>query len=420
MTIRNGKKWLTARLLNGKIWKMNDGEILKNIREILNRRGGSIDDDEAMEVVEDFLLSNVFTSSSNYNLIRERAEQIFYKLRKDMSILHPYMIDDEVSEIMVNGCESVFVEKKGRLVKVNCRFESQVEVEEIIRRIAAKINREFTETSPIVDARLEDGSRVNGVYQNIALNGPILTVRKFPRTVIDMNYLVEVGTITSEAAEFLKKMVKAGYNCFISGGTSSGKTTFLNALSEFIPSNERLIIIEDSAELQIIASENVVRLECKTASYQGRGEVRMGDLIKTSLRMRPDRIIVGEVRDGYALVQMLQGMNTGHSGSLSTGHGNSVRGILKRLESLYLQEHQFPLQAIQSQIAEGIDILIHLGRLSTGERLVFEIAEIANVFEGEMRLNTLFKHSKSKGLIATGNKLVHGEKLAMYTGDLAD
>lgn len=393
---------------------MNETKIVDEVRAELHRTDGNLDDREVMARIEQVLLAKADLTDMAYQDIADLAQKIFYKLRRDLSILHPYLIDDEVSEIMVNGPRDIFIERSGLVERADCQFESAQELEEIIRRIASKINREFTETSPIVDARLEDGSRVNGVYQNIALNGPILTIRKFPRSVIDMEYLVETGSLSQDAAVMLKKLVAAGYNFFISGGTSSGKTTFLNALTEYIPKSERLIVIEDSAELQIIDNDNVVRLECRTASYQGRGQVMMSDLIKTSLRMRPNRIIVGEVRDGSALVQMLQGMNTGHSGSLSTGHGNSVRGILKRLESLYLQEHQFPLQAIQAQIAEGIDIVIHLGRLSSGRRMVLEIAELVDVRDGEIVLNKLFQYSSDSGLIATGNDLVHREKLDLY------
>lgn len=398
---------------------MNQEKSLGKLRRILTNRGDCLDDLEALAIIEDFLLSDPKFLTADFDDIKKTAEEFFYKLRRDMSILHPYLMDDEVSGIMVNGPDSIFIERRGALEKTDCKFESASELEEIIRRIASKINREFTESSPIVDARLEDGSRVNGVYQNIALNGPIFTVRKFPRSIINMDYLVENQTLSRQATDFLENLVKAGYNCFISGGTSSGKTTFLNALTEFIPSTERLIVIEDSAELQIIESDNVVRLECRTGSYQGRGEVTMADLIKTSLRMRPDRIIVGEVRDGKALVQMLQGMNTGHSGSLSTGHGNSVRGILKRLESLYLQEHQFPLPAIQSQIAEGIDIIIHLARLKSGERLVVEIAEIAGVEAGDFKLNTLFEYKSRQGLTRKGGGLIHREKLDLYMGEIS-
>jgi len=313
---------------------------------------------------------------------------------------------------MVNGIDNIFIESRGVVEKTDLKFESVDQLEELIRRLAAKVHREINELNPIVDARLEDGSRVNAVYKNIALNGPILTIRKFPKKAITMEALVESGSITSEAAEFLQMLVKAGYNCFISGGTSSGKTTFLNVLSNYIPSSERVIVIEDSAELQIRQISNLIRLECKQANGQNRGQITMEELIKTSLRMRPDRIIVGEVR-GKEVIDMIQAMNTGHDGSLSTGHGNSIRGMLRRLESMFLQAADYPIEAIRSQIAEGLDIIIHLGRLSDGSRKVLEIAEIDGIHDGEIGINPLFRYKVSKGLLSTGNGLKNKEKLEL-------
>ena len=286
------------------------------------------------------------------------------------------------------------------------------ELEELIRRLAAGVHREINELNPIVDARLEDGSRVNAVYKNIALNGPILTIRKFPQKAIDMEAMIRMGSITYEAAEFLQKLVQAGYNCFISGGTSSGKTTFLNVLSNSIPQAERVILIEDSAELQIKQIDNLVRMECKQANSQQKGGITMEALIKTSLRMRPDRIIVGEVR-GKEVMDMIQAMNTGHNGSLSTGHGNSIAGMLRRLESMFLQAADFPIDAIRGQIAEGLDIMIHLGRLADGSRKVLSIAEIEGLVGQEIKLNPLFKYSPETGLTPCGTGLIHREKLEL-------
>ena len=274
------------------------------------------------------------------------------------------------------------------------------------------MHREFNELNPILDARLEDGSRVNGVYKNIALNGPALTIRKFPKEALTMDRLVANGTLGREAADFLKACVEAGLNIFISGGTSSGKTTFLNCLADYIPPDERLVVIEDSAELQIKNHSNLVRLECRNSNIQGRGEVTMTDLIKTSLRMRPSRIIVGEVRGGE-VSDMINACNTGHDGSLSTGHGNSIHGMIKRLESMYLQAADFPVSAIRAQIAEGIDLIVHLGRMPDNSRKVLEIAELTGISEDEIRLNRLFEYDIEKGLVPTGNNIQNIFKFKM-------
>ncbi|MDR0817945.1 MAG: Flp pilus assembly complex ATPase component TadA, partial [Clostridiales Family XIII bacterium] len=295
--------------------------------------------------------------------------------------------------------------------KLDICFESTEELEEVIRRIAAKVHREINELSPVLDARLEDGSRVNAVYKNVALNGPILTIRRFPQSRITMDDLLRFGTLTEEAAGFLAALVKAAYNIFISGGTSSGKTTFLNALAGFIPKDERIITIEDSAELQIADIANIVRLECRSANAQDRGEINMRQLIKSSLRMRPNRIIVGEVR-GEEVLDMIQAMNTGHDGSLSTGHGNSPTGMLYRLEAMFLQAADFPIAAIRRQITEGIDIMIHLGRLPDKSRRVLEIAEITGMKDGDIVLNTLFEFDSERScLVRTSNKLLDEYKL---------
>lgn len=387
-------------------------EIISDIRKNLVVAEEEITDELVLNVIEEYVFKNLQLEMKHPNDNKKLIERLFCSMRRELDILQPFIEDESVSEIMVNGIDDIFVEKSGSLQKIDLCFDSEEQLEELIRRIASKVHREINELNPIVDARLEDGSRVNAVYKNIALNGPILTIRKFPKNAIDMETLIEKGSITREAAQFLEILVKAGYNCFISGGTSSGKTTFLNVLSNYIPSNERVIVIEDSAELQIRQISNLVRLECKQANALKRGNVAMEQLIKTSLRMRPDRIIVGEVR-GKEVIDMIQAMNTGHDGSLSTGHGNSIKGMLRRLESMFLQAADYPIDAIRSQIAEGIDIIIHLGRLADGSRKILEIAEICGVNNGEISTNLLFKYRPSHGLTATGNSLVNTEKLEL-------
>jgi pilus assembly protein CpaF len=314
---------------------------------------------------------------------------------------------------MVNGCENIFIERKGHVARANIRFETVKELEEIIQRLAAKVGRQINELNPIVDARLEDGSRINAVNRNIAVNGPILTIRKFNKSHMLMQDLIQQNDITLPAADLLKRLVECGYNMFVSGGTSSGKTTFLNILSDFIPPQERVIVIEDSAELAIRNHENLVRMEAKNSNAQGKGTVTIRDLIKTSLRMRPDRIIVGEVRGGE-VVDMLAAMSTGHDGSLSTGHANSPEGMLGRLETMFLSVSNFPMEAVRSQIAEAIDIFVHLTRTAEGKRRVSEITEIAGYENGKIRLNPIYKYIQTQGLSPTGNTLIHTEKLAMH------
>lgn len=391
---------------------INVRTIIQKIRSALALEEEELTDEFVRETIEAHILKDRRLIQRHPKDVEKLIDRIFFSMRRELDILQPYIEDEQVSEIMVNGKDHIFVEKNGMIQKAEIQFDATEDLEELIRRLAAGVRREINELNPIVDARLPDGSRVNAVYKNIALNGPILTIRKFPQKAIDMPALIKMGSITKEAADFLQSMVKAGYNCFISGGTSSGKTTFLNVLSNFIPHDERVILIEDSAELQIKQIHNLVRLECKQANVQQKGRVTMEDLIKTSLRMRPDRIIVGEVR-GKEVMDMIQAMNTGHDGSLSTGHGNSISGMLRRLESMFLQAADFPIDAIRAQIAEGIDLIIHLGRLSDGSRKVLEIAEIDGVSQGEIQINMLFRYRPSKGLIRTTNHLIHTEKLEL-------
>jgi pilus assembly protein CpaF len=400
---------------------MTNAALVKKITNIMRERVSAMPSDggdaDVFAAIEDCVLTD---GEAALLKAREKAELIdvvFYRIRKDLGILQPFADDRAVSEIMVNGKDRVFVEKSGRVLETDLRFESTEELEEIIRRIAAGVHREINELNPILDARLGDGSRVNAVYRNVALNGPILTIRKFPENRITMDDLLSFKTITAEAAEFLRALVECAYNIFISGGTSSGKTTFLNVLSNYIPADERIIVIEDSAELQITAIHNIVRLECRNANVQGKGEVNMRQLIKSSLRMRPNRIIVGEVR-GEEVLDMIQAMNTGHDGSLSTGHGNSTRGMICRLEAMYLQAADFPVEAIRRQISEAIEIMVHLGRTADGQRRVLEICEVAGMAGGEIELNPLFKYEAGQGLKATGAALRNDAKRKLRGGAL--
>lgn len=386
--------------------------ITERIRYKLNTNEENISDAEVRDFIESEIFADENMQARSLEDLSLLIDNIFYSLRCDLGILQPYIEDRAVNEIMVNGKDDIFIEKDGRLIKADKSFATTEELEEVIRRVAANVHREINELSPIVDARLKDGSRVNAVYKNIALNGPIFTIRKFPEKGYTMEDLIAMGTLTEECADFLKVMVRDGYNCFISGGTSSGKTTFLNVLADYIPGDERLIVIEDSAELQISSCENIVRLECRNANVTGKGAIGMDSLIKTSLRMRPDRIIVGEVR-GKEVMDMINAMNTGHQGSLSTGHGNSIEGMLRRLESMVLQAAEFPVEAIRSQIAEAIDIIVHLGRMENGERKVLEVAEIYSEKVGEIKTRRLFSYSKKEGLVRTGERIKSREKLEL-------
>ena len=402
----------------GQKFPYNEEEIkqyMMDVRLQITDSEGTLDDQEALKKIENYVFScpKAETCSHHHNI--RLIERLFYSLRKEMDSLQPNIEDKSISEIMVNGKDHVFAERNGKLERLPIAFDSTEDLEELIRRIAARVHREINELNPIVDARLSDGSRVNAVYKNIALNGPILTIRKFPEKIMSMEDLVEKETITKEAAAYLKVLVKAGYNCFICGGTSSGKTTMLNVLAQFVPSGERVVVIEDSAELQIRQVENIVRLECRNANVQGKGEVDMAQLVKASLRMRPDRILIGEVR-GKEVMDMIQALNTGHSGSLSTGHANSIEGMLKRLEAMFLQAVEVPVDAIRNQITEAIDIMIHVSRMQDGSRKVMEIAELSGLEDGVITTNPLFQYRTEEDgitgiLRGTGNTLQHQEKL---------
>ena len=345
-------------------------------------------DAEVEDAIDGVLLEQEELRVCPVKLRMRLKKEIFDSLRR-LDILQIFVEDSSVSEIMINGTEHIFVERNGRLQELDMGFDSLEKLQDVIQQIVAGCNRVVNEASPIVDARLPDGSRVNIVMNPVALNGPIVTIRRFPEKPITMDWLIRNHSISSEAAEFLKKLVRAGYNIFISGGTGSGKTTFLNALSQFIPSEERVITIEDSAELQLQELPNLVRLETRNGNVEGCREIGIRELIRSSLRMRPNRIIVGEVR-GAEAVDMLQCLNTGHDGSMSTGHANSGKDMLARLENMVLMGVELPLAAIRQQIASGIDIIVHLGRLRDRSRRVLEITEILGCENNEIKLNPLF------------------------------
>lgn len=335
---------------------------------------GSLSDDEIIEKINEIIIEAGREFYLSLKRKEELQKELFNSIRK-LDILQELIDDDTITEVMVNGTEGIFIEKNGRLMKWDKNFCTRQKIEDLVQSIAAKSNRIVNETVPIADARLENGARVNIVLPPAAINGPIITIRQFPSRPIQIEELIAWNAVTEEAAEFLRQLVIAGYNIFISGGTGSGKTTFLNALSNFIPKEERIITIEDNAELQLQGVKNLVRMEARKGNTQGEHEITIRDLIKSSLRMRPDRILVGEVRGEEAL-DMLQALNTGHDGSLSTGHGNSPRDMLARLETMVLLGVSLPVSAIRRQIASGIDIMVHLGRLRDKSRKVLEIIEI--------------------------------------------
>lgn len=356
--------------------------------------------------------------------LKERVEvekDVFYSLRK-LDVLQDLVDDSEVTEIMVNGPSDIYYEKAGRIHRFDGQFSSEEKLEDVIQQIVGKHNRVVNQASPIVDTRLSDGSRVNIVLNPISIGGSAVSIRKFPKEPMSMEKLIDIGSLSQEAADFLKMLTKAKYSIFISGGTGSGKTTFLNALSQYIPNDERIITIEDSAELQLLDAKNIVRLETRNANTDGVKPILIRDLIKTALRMRPDRIIVGECRGAEAL-DMLQAMNTGHDGSLSTGHANSCRDILLRIETMVIMGQDMPLAAIRQQIASGIDIIVQLGRLRDKSRRVIEIAEVVGVADGEIKLNSLYRFEEEKidkknndtkrvqGRLKRVGSLIHTQKL---------
>ncbi len=352
-----------------------------------------ISDDEILEMIDKEVISSCSEMVMTLSEKRMLRSELFHAMRK-LDVLQDLVDDPTVTEIMINGKDDIFIEKSGRLSKYDLTFESKEKLEDVIQKIVAGCNRVVNEASPIVDARLVNGSRVNIVLPPIALNGPIVTIRRFPDEPINMKKLMGFGSVPEYIVKDLQTLVRAGYNIFISGGTGSGKTTFLNALSDSIPSTDRVITIEDNAELQILHVPNIVKMESRNANVEGCREISIRDLIKSSLRMRPDRIIVGEVRGGEAL-DMVQAMNTGHDGSMSTGHANSAKDMLSRLETMILMAMDLPLSAIRRQLSSGIDLIIHLGRLRDRSRKLLEICEVPGGLDeetGEVKLNVLWQY----------------------------
>lgn len=348
-----------------------------------------VEDAELMQLI--FQVLNEASLEEHLSLEEKSllGRELFNAFRK-LDLLQEFLEDDSITEVMINGTQNIFYEREGRICQSDRRFLTAEKLEDVIQQIVAGANRLVNEASPIVDARLPDGSRVNVVLAPVAINGPIVTIRKFSSAAATMEQLISWGSLSREVASFLGILTAAGYNIFISGGTGSGKTTFLNALSQYIPCEERIITIEDSAELKLQGISNLVRLEARNANIEGEGEITIRQLIKAALRMRPDRIIVGEVRSAEA-IDMLQALNTGHEGSLSTGHANSPVDMLARLETMVLMGMEIPLEAIRRQIASGVDVIVHLGRLRDKSRKLLEVAEVLGYEKGEIRLQTLYR-----------------------------
>lgn len=398
-------------------------EIVQELKKYVtdNLPLSELSDEELEERIQELCQNRI---GSQYCSIEQRVEivrQVYSSIR-GLGLLDTIINDDTITEVMINGHENVFIEQSGRLFKLDKQFESQRRLEDIIQRIVGTAGREVNQANPIVDTRLADGSRVNVVLPPIALCGPTITIRKFSKTPMTIEKLIQYGSITQEIADKLELLVKAKYNIFICGGTGSGKTTFLNALTNYIPKDERVITIEDSAELQIVGIDNLVSLETRNANAAGVGEITIRDLIKSSLRMRPERIVVGEVRGGEAL-DMLQAMNTGHDGSLSTGHANSTVDMLSRLETMVLQGAAgLPLEAIRQQIASAVDVIIHLSRLRDKSRKTMEITEVVGYENGQIILNPLYVFEEdenstlekvSGSLVRTENKMQNDFKLRL-------
>ena len=387
-------------------------EIFRKLRQMLMEKLDvyrELTDAEILENIDELIINSLRDSGVSLKEKVQLRQELFYSVRK-LDVLQELLEDETVTEIMVNGPDSIFIERKGKLIKWHKSFTDKEKLEDVIQQIVGRCNRVVNESMPIVDARLENGARVNAVVHPVALNGPILTIRRFPDKPITMEKLVELGSVTQQCAVFLEALVKARYSIVIGGGTGCGKTTFLGALSEYIPKDERIITIEDNAELKIQGISNLVRLEARAANANGAPEISIRDLIRSALRMRPDRIIVGEVRGGEAM-DMLQALNTGHEGSLGTAHANSTRDMLARLEVMSLMaELDLPLPAVRRQIASGVDILIHLGRMRDKSRKLLEISEVCGYREGEIQTQTLYQWQEGKGLVQMA-ALCHGEKL---------
>lgn len=403
--------------------KEKEEETVKNIKKSLidSVTLANLSDADLQDKIENMVRQSLNNEYCPIDQIVSIVNQIYSSIR-GLGLLDTIMSDDTITEVMINGYKNIFIEQNGRVRKLKEEFESERRLEDIIQRIVGTAGREVNQANPIVDTRLSDGSRVNVVLPPIALCGPTITIRKFSKTPMTIEKLIKFGSITQQIADKLKLLVEAKYNIFICGGTGSGKTTFLNALSNYIPKDERVITIEDSAELQIEGIDNLVSLECRNANSSGNGEINIRDLIKSSLRMRPERIIVGEVRGGEAL-DMLQAMNTGHDGSLSTGHANSTEDMLSRLETMVLQGAAgLPLQAIEQQISSALDIIIHLSRLRDHSRKTMQITEVLGYHDGQIELNPLYVFEEdekstlehvSGSLVRTKNPMKNISKLQL-------
>ncbi len=395
---------------------MREEELYERVLERMDM-SRELEDEEVAELIHEVLRE---AAKEEYLPLEKQiylSRRLFHSLRK-LDVLQELIEDESVTEIMINGVEDIFVEKNGRICRSDKRFISEAKLGDVIQQIVSGTNRYVNELSPIVDARLEDGSRVNVVLKPVALNGPIMTIRRFPKEKVTMEQLIAWGSLSGEAARFLEMLVKAKYNIFVSGGTGSGKTTFLNVLSDYIPKDERIITIEDNAELQIKGVPNMVRLEARNANLEGEGAVTIRDLIKSALRMRPDRIIVGEVRGDETVDMISSAMLNGHSGSMSTGHANSPADMLNRLETMMMMGIDLPLTAIQRQIASALDIIVHLGRMRDKSRKVFEITEVLDYTDGKIWLRTLYKYQeegvengKIKGTLMKVEELARRDKL---------
>ena len=375
-----------------------------------------VSDDVVRAKIRQVVLEETRDAYLSLNKKEQICNEIFYSLR-GLDILQDMLEDDSVTEIMINGYDKIFIEREGRLYRTKEKFSSKKKLEQVIQRIVAKTNRIVNESSPIVDARLSDGSRVHVVLEPISLDGSIMTIRKFSKEITNLEQLLYYGSLNKELMEFLSIMVRAHMNIFISGGTGAGKTTLLNALSNCIPADERIITIEDSAELKLSGIENLVRLEARNANLEGENQIRIKDLIRASLRMRPDRIIVGEVR-GEECIDMIQACNTGHDGSISTGHGNSNRDMLFRLETMVLMGVDLPVSAIRGQIASAFDLMIHITRLRDRSRKIVQVSEITGIKNGEICLHSLYefheigeKDGEIEGMFVRADRLLFTKKI---------
>ena len=388
-------------------------ELQKTLMERLEQTP-DLSDRQILEMIDEMLLEKSHDRALTLEMRGAMRKELFDSVRR-LDVIQDLIDDPKVTEIMVNGFDRIFVERGGLISRYPKSFTSREKLEDVVQQIVGKCNRIINESSPIVDARLENGSRVNVVVEPACIGGPVLTIRRFPDSPITMERLIAMGSITQEAAAFLEELVKIGYSILIGGGTSAGKTTFLNALSHYIPGDERIITIEDTAELQIQGIENLVRLEARSANMEGGRQITIRELIKTALRMRPNRIIVGEVRQEEA-IDLLQAWNTGHDGSIGTVHANSTADMISRLETMVLMGMQLPLEAIRRQIASGVDIMVHLGRRKDKKRRVLEISEVTGFASQEVLLQPLYRWDDKDGVLRRENQLTHREKLERMRG----